>query len=291
MTAMHILVLADRSGAELAPLTDTRPVALLPIGGRPLIEHALIALARHGIREAVVVGGRHCAALAERLGDGTRFGMTLTIRPCATPHAGASHDPVLLVRGDMLWHPDALERALWSAAGSPPAPRQIAAGVIMATIASLRDQPLAFTHVVEHRAAADPACPSAALLSLREFHAAALDAIAGRYGVELAGQRSPEGVLAGRGATCETISTPGQGVQLGEFARVHRRAVLGDRVAIGDRTVVDEGTRVEDTIVMPDTYLGVGLIVRSAIVDGATLIRVDTGAVTRIKDTAILAAC
>ncbi len=288
---MQTLVLADRNGAELAPLTDSRPVALLPIGGRPLIEHALIALARHGVREATVVGGRDCAALSERLGDGARFGMTLTIRPSAPRPAGASHDPVLLVRGDMLWHPDALESALWSAAGSPPALRQIACGVVMATHASLRGQPLAFDHVVGNRAAADPACPSAALLNLREFHAAALDAIAGRYGLELAGQRSPEGMLAGRGASCEMVSSPGRGVQLGEFARVHRRAVLGDRVAIGDRTVVDDGTRVEDTVVMPDTYLGAGLFVRNAIVDGPTLIRVDTGAVARIRDTAILAAC
>jgi len=287
---MRTLVLADRNGAELAPLTNARPVPLLPIGGRALIEHALIALADRGVREATVVGGKHCDALSERLGDGTRFGMVLTVQPDAPRNTGADHDPFLLVRGDMLWHPDALASALWSAAGSPPTPRQIASGVVMASRASLRGQPLAFDLVVENRAAADQSCPSSALLSLREFHTVALDAIAGRYGLELAGQPSAEGVLAGRGASFETISPPGRGVQVGEFAKVHRRAVLGHRVAIGDRTVVDDGTRVEDTVVLADTYLGAGLSVRHAIVDGSTLIRVDTGAITRIKDTAILAA-
>ena len=51
---MKALILAAGRGERLRPLTDHTPKPLLEAGGRPLIEHTILALARAGFGELVV---------------------------------------------------------------------------------------------------------------------------------------------------------------------------------------------------------------------------------------------
>jgi len=51
---VRAIVLAAGRGERMRPLTDARPKPLLSVGGKPLIVHHLEALARAGVREAVV---------------------------------------------------------------------------------------------------------------------------------------------------------------------------------------------------------------------------------------------
>ena len=48
------IVLAAGLGKRMRPLTDTVPKPLVEVAGRPLIDHGLDALARAGVREAIV---------------------------------------------------------------------------------------------------------------------------------------------------------------------------------------------------------------------------------------------
>lgn len=61
----------------MRPLTDERPKPLLTVGGRPLIEYHLEALARAGIGDVVInlawLGDR----IREHVGDGTAFGLSV----------------------------------------------------------------------------------------------------------------------------------------------------------------------------------------------------------------------
>jgi NDP-sugar pyrophosphorylase family protein len=71
------MILAAGRGRRLAPLTDTVPKPLMPVAGRPLIEH-LLAFLRAGGIEDVVVNLHHLGAMIERhLGDGRRFGLRI----------------------------------------------------------------------------------------------------------------------------------------------------------------------------------------------------------------------
>ena len=51
---MKAMIFAAGLGTRLKPLTDTLPKALVPVCGKPLIEHVCRKLARAGISEAVV---------------------------------------------------------------------------------------------------------------------------------------------------------------------------------------------------------------------------------------------
>jgi NDP-sugar pyrophosphorylase family protein len=71
------MVLAAGRGTRLAPLTDTTPKPLLPVAGRPFLEHILEFLRAGGVAE-VVINLHHLGhRIEEHLGDGARFGLRI----------------------------------------------------------------------------------------------------------------------------------------------------------------------------------------------------------------------
>ena len=51
---MKAVVMAGGEGSRLRPLTVTRPKPMVPIVGRPVMEHILNLLKTHGITDVVV---------------------------------------------------------------------------------------------------------------------------------------------------------------------------------------------------------------------------------------------
>ncbi len=69
------MVLAAGRGTRLRPLTDTTPKPLIPVAGRPFLEHLLEFLRAGGI-EDVVLNLHHLGQrIVDHLGDGARFGL------------------------------------------------------------------------------------------------------------------------------------------------------------------------------------------------------------------------
>lgn len=72
---MKAVILAAGKGTRLQPLTLTRSKHLVPVGGKPIIDHVLLAIKQSGINEVVFVIN-HCAdSLQLHLGDGQKYGM------------------------------------------------------------------------------------------------------------------------------------------------------------------------------------------------------------------------
>jgi MurNAc alpha-1-phosphate uridylyltransferase len=74
---MKAMILAAGRGERMGPLTTDRPKPLLEIDGAPLIGHHLVRLAACGVTELVVNLSYRGAQIRERLGDGSRWGVSI----------------------------------------------------------------------------------------------------------------------------------------------------------------------------------------------------------------------
>ena len=78
---MQAILLAAGRGERMGTLTASLPKPLLEAGGKALIEHQLLRLARAGVGR-VVINLYHLGGLIrERLGDGSRFGLEIRYSP------------------------------------------------------------------------------------------------------------------------------------------------------------------------------------------------------------------
>ena len=71
------MLLAAGRGERMRPLTDQQPKPLLPVAGRPLIEHHLIRLAAAGVQEVVINLGWLGEKIRAALGDGSQLGLAI----------------------------------------------------------------------------------------------------------------------------------------------------------------------------------------------------------------------
>lgn len=116
---MKAMILAAGLGTRMRPLTDHCPKPLLPVAGKPLIVHHLERLAAAGICDIVINVSFRAQQIIDALGDGDRYGVSLTFSVEETPLETAGglrqalpslgEAPFVLVNGDV-WMDFPLER-------------------------------------------------------------------------------------------------------------------------------------------------------------------------------------
>src|ERR1051326_4195920 len=111
---MRALILAAGEGTRLRPLTLDRPKPMLPVGGRPILEHLVVLLRDHGIREVAINLHYKPRGISDYFGDGTRFGVQITYsleaRLLGSAGAakqldwflGSTSEPFIVIYGDVL---------------------------------------------------------------------------------------------------------------------------------------------------------------------------------------------
>lgn len=72
------MILAAGRGERMRPLTDNLPKPLLHVHSKPLIVHHIEKLAKAGFREIVINIAHLGYKIAEALGDGSDFGVSIT---------------------------------------------------------------------------------------------------------------------------------------------------------------------------------------------------------------------
>ncbi len=118
---MQVVVLAAGDGGRLLPLTAERPKTLLPVAGRPLIDHIVDALVLGGASRFLVVIGHHGEQLRAHLGRRADAQFRFVWNP--DPESGNLHslllaapdlppEPFLLCMADHLLSEDIATRAL-----------------------------------------------------------------------------------------------------------------------------------------------------------------------------------
>lgn len=109
---MKAVVMAGGEGSRLRPITANRPKPMAPVCNRPIIEHILGLLKRHGITEIVVTVHYLADEIQGYLGDGSEFGVKIEYSVEDTPLGTAGSvkkaesllrdDEFLIISGDAL---------------------------------------------------------------------------------------------------------------------------------------------------------------------------------------------
>jgi len=109
---MRAVVMAGGEGTRLRPMTANQPKPLLPVANRPIMEHVLRLLKRHGYNETVVTVQFLAALVRNYFGDGDELGMNLHYATEETPLGTAGSvknaedrlrdEPFLVISGDAL---------------------------------------------------------------------------------------------------------------------------------------------------------------------------------------------
>ena len=116
---MKAVVMAGGEGTRLRPMTANQPKPLLPVVNRPIMEHVLRLLKKHGLEETVVTVQFLAAMVRNYFGDGEDFGMSLRYATEETPLGTAGSvknaedelkdDAFLVISGDALTDMDLSE--------------------------------------------------------------------------------------------------------------------------------------------------------------------------------------
>lgn len=111
---MLAVLLAAGRGSRMGALTADTPKPLLPLRGRPILDHILQGLAEAGVKEAVIITGYRAERIERHYGN-KADGITLSYRRQETPSGTATavllaatdvgSQPFLLSWGDILVEP------------------------------------------------------------------------------------------------------------------------------------------------------------------------------------------
>ena len=291
------IILADRSGAELAPLDRIACPALLEVAGKAVIEYTLEDLVEAGLRDAVVVTSS-IEAMRRQLGNGERWGIQLRYLlvkadtdPADSLARVAGSMPMLVVRGDMLRGRFVRRFLDGSAQRAGVVTAAVSEGRSVGAWCGERHRLLELSSDAGAAEAVDVgAVGSHALDSLVDFHAASLAAARGELsGVGFPGREVCPGIYAGRLAKVEAAGVTEGALYAAEEARIGRGTGIRGTVVVGRGALVDRNATLEDSVIMPGSYVGSGVELKNAIVAGARLIRVDLGTTAEVTDDFLLA--
>lgn len=98
---MKAMIFAAGLGSRLKPLTDTMPKALVPIAGRPMLEHVILKLKAAGFTEIVINIHHFGEQILDFLKANENFGLIIHIsdeRDLLLDTGGELRKPVLSLK-------------------------------------------------------------------------------------------------------------------------------------------------------------------------------------------------
>lgn len=111
-TLKQAVILAGGRGLHMRPYTFEMPKGLLPVGGKPILEHIVELLHRSGVRDIIFSIGHLGEKIKEHFSDGKKFGVHITyVQESKEAGTGGAlylakkqikSDTFLVVNGDIL---------------------------------------------------------------------------------------------------------------------------------------------------------------------------------------------
>ncbi len=301
---MEALVFADRSSHDMLPLTRRLPVSMLPINGKPLIDHSLHDLTTAGVRSAVLVLGEDAAAVQQHLGTGSRWNMNIKIvqsRRNETPTDVARKmtpylsDNFLALRGDVYRTPTI--RPFRAAANNVLATQVLAqingrcAQLCLCRQRDIQLDILRWDRGPEHKQNAEWRTVDLAeasfsrMADVTDFYLTNVDQLE-RAATKLQrqGDAGHRHVFKGDGSTLNPESVRDGAVHIGTNCDIDPSVQLFGPVVIGDNVTVGPDVLLHACVVLPGTSVPPSSFLRNSVVTSEMVLAIDGSVVCRFSD-------
>lgn len=106
-----VVIMAGGMGLRLRPLTENTPKPMIPVGGKPMVQHTIEALRAEGFVNFILAINYLGEQIEDYFGDGSGLGVCITYakeeQPLGTGGAlslleGAFSSPIVVINGDVL---------------------------------------------------------------------------------------------------------------------------------------------------------------------------------------------
>jgi len=322
---MKAVILPTAKTEDLAPLTTWMPEFLLPVVNKPVVEHLIELLVRHGVKEILLVLKHMPYETEQYFGDGSRWGARLSYS-LLTRYRGIAdalgrmessrlEGPLICLPGDLVTDLDLC--------GFMDARCRGPGSIVSARPVALSSDP-GLSGARAGEAEGLDACPlflsGEALPSLSALGAPGTPGFPGEgvsvYPISCGYERirSPADLVRVNRRVIEGgfrgILLPGKeiepGIRVGRHCRMHPRArleapvligshcdiqggsVVGPGSVVGDHVIVDERASIEDSVVLDRTYVGVHARIQNALVRKNWMLQTPTMLEVYLADDLIL---
>lgn len=125
---MKLVILAGGRGTRMGPLGDGLPKPLVPLAGKPILEHQIELAQRYGFDDVHLLTGYRGDMIAAHLGDGARWNMTFRYTRESSPLgtagavkaiAGELSEDFMVFYGDVMMDVDLDAMVAFHSAGGP----------------------------------------------------------------------------------------------------------------------------------------------------------------------------
>ena len=108
---MKAVIMAGGEGTRLRPLTSNQPKPMMPVANRPMMEHIVELLKKHGFDDIVVTVAFQANAIRTYFGNGSEFGVRMVYATEENPLGTAGSvrnamdeldEPFLVISGDVV---------------------------------------------------------------------------------------------------------------------------------------------------------------------------------------------
>jgi len=285
MTDRDIIILADSTGHELAPLTHTISQSMLPIGGKPILQHVLESLVATEHRKVYVVASKFVNEIDDFVGTGERWGLNVSTwvsrGDALTSAIVAKHLHLLgssCIVVDCNTLRDADLNSIIAELNHTDCRSAIAVrnkDPIGVSVHNLSEKNLETDKII-HQEIYEGEYHDVS--NLKGFFAASLAVIGLRKPLTLncSGRERALGLVTGPGTQIQPSCIKVGSVFAGNATVVHKSTEFSGTVVLGSRVVVARGCKIKDAIILDDSFVGENLSIENAIVAGRNFISMDS---------------
>jgi len=291
----NVIVVADGRGEDLSPLSVHTSFVMLPICGRPILDHALESLATISVKDVNILVSGHSSHIRNFVDDGKRWGVNISysvtrgntsIVDAVNRAQRFSDNPCLIIDlryfmvFDMGSAVDKFQAIDISLAQGTNAGKASGLYYVNVNELAVKNSGRRSTEKIEIEF---DICRC--VNSLSGYFGANMELVRKKTNhVALRGKQISHSVIAGPGSTISEDNVDHGEIFAGVRCRVHDSVICAGTVIMGDNVLVDRHTCISNSLILDNTFIGEYLNIENSIVCRNHLIRIDTGTSVTLLD-------